>query len=270
MKSPFRLWGLGDKEGTRVSLYKRRALQKAVLVCPGPSLNKIDIDLLKGPGKTVFGVNTSYPAVKPDVWIGSDNPRCFDRHLGLESFMKITRYNTHNRVLQGFDLWGSHATYTVDVKKGPAECQLYALDKEIDGIHWPRQTFPMALDIIVHMGFKDIYIAGCDLSNDKKDYFHEETLDKENKRRNNNCHTKNYEWLKRAVEDWKRADIALYSLSPNSRINDIMPFVTVPEMNKEVERILPEQGPLYNSINLSDIRNKGGPKKSKVIMDKLK
>ena len=84
--------------------YNTQQSNVAILVGGGPSLNKIDVSNLTGPGKTVFGLNTTYPKVRPDIWVGMDDPKCYDRRIFHEPFPKVMRGNYYERDCEGVPL----------------------------------------------------------------------------------------------------------------------------------------------------------------------
>ena len=88
----------------------------AILVGGGPSLNSINTSSLTGPGKTVFGLNTTYPKVRPDIWIGMDDPRCYNRQVFYEPFPKIMRGNYYNLDCEGVPLLDLPNIYFASVK----------------------------------------------------------------------------------------------------------------------------------------------------------
>ena len=85
------LWYHSGNGYTKTSFAKKDMVNDAYLVCTGPSLSDVDPDTLVGVGRFVLGINTSYPYIKPDMWIGMDHSQCYHPSLWFESFPKILR-----------------------------------------------------------------------------------------------------------------------------------------------------------------------------------
>ena len=58
-------------------------------------------DLQNKLGVYVVGINTTYPKIKPHLWIGMDWPECYDRKLWNEPFMKIARGGRSEKMFVG-------------------------------------------------------------------------------------------------------------------------------------------------------------------------
>lgn len=226
---------------------------RAILVCGGPSLANIDPDSLKGPGKVVLGVNNTYPYVVPDMWMGMDDPRCYDRRVLLESFPKFLRGGYQDRVFQNFKPMELYNVHYINVMK---DTKMAIFDRAKPGcLHfiWHNNVMAVAMNLLFAMGFKEIYIAGCDLDNSEKDYFDERVLVGNEKARNTSLYKHLFKWLRIMTEEGAKRGIRLHSLSPTSGINEFMPYVSIEELNELVERDLPKPGELHNAWTLSQL-----------------
>lgn len=235
--------------------YKKK---RAILVCGGPSLKEIDVSKLRGPGKVVLGVNTTYPYVVPDMWMGMDDPRCYDRNVLLEAFPKFLRGPLWKRELQGVMPKDLHNVHYISVKKAKTEELWDCIKPESRHFVWHNNVMAVAMNLLLAMGFREIYIAGCDLSNNVNDYFDDRELGTVEKDRNTRLYRQLFQWLKWLTKECSRRNIKIRSLSPDSKINTFMEYFTVDELNEiTAEHTLFKEGPLWNAHTLSMERKKG-------------
>lgn len=235
------------------NFFRENNQNTAIIVCPGPSFKKIDIEKLKGPGKTTMGMNTSYPYFVPDMWVGMDDPRCYQRDLFVQPFPKFLRGPLYEKNFQDYQVKEMPNVHYVNVNKCKKEAFWKMSGRNVPQFPWHNNTFTIAFSILVHMGFKNIYLAGCDLNNGKSSYFHQDTnLEGVLKERNTKLYSVLYDWLEWFVPSAREKGIRVRSLSPDSIINNLMPFLTVDEMNERVAKTLPKEGKLWNAFDLQE------------------
>lgn len=219
----------------------------AILVGGGPSLNKIDISKLKGPKKTIFGLNNTYPKVSPDYWIGMDMPQCYDSHLFYEAFPKIMRGNYYNKTLNGRELWEYPNSYFAAVKQTKRQEDLFhSIGKDTEIFVWHKNVFMTAINIILYMGFNKIYLAGVDFSLDEQDYFNpQQVLTEKQRTWNSTLYSTLYKYVEWLYNTGKYSGIDIYSISPESKINTFLPYITLEELNTSLP--MPKKTKLLHS-----------------------
>ena len=224
----------------------------AILVGGGPSLNNIDISKLTGPGKTVFGLNTTYPAVRPDVWIGMDDPKCYDSRVFHEPFPKIMRGNYYEKESEGTKLTQFPNTYFASIEEYSHKGDIfYKIGPDTQKFIWDKNVFVTALNLILYMGYRKIYLAGVDFSILKADYFHDNIkLAPKYKKWNQNLYEHLYEYTEWFSSTGAMCGIEVYSLSPNSKINEFLPYVTLENLNKTLEM------PTSSIVHCGELDNK--------------
>jgi len=249
------------KDWVDVDLWDKNHYQTAILVAGGPSLNEIDIEKLKGPGKVVLGLNNSYPTVKPDMWMGMDAPHCYNRHLLWEAFPKFMRAGFWDRYLQGNIVRDIPGINFVNVKGPPKKWKndwnfiFERVGKDTKTFVWNKNTFAVALNLLLYMGFKDICLAGVDFDNSKQDYHSDVKLDKEHRSLNSNLYWHLFKYTKHVAQQAKqKMGVNIRSISPLSKLNDHIPYLTLEQLNKEIDMRLPEHGKLYNATELDILR----------------
>lgn len=233
-----------DGEGWAPTLVHRKVNNHVgILVGGGPSLNKIDISKLNGPGKTVFGMNNTYPQIKPDIWMGMDDPNCYHTEVFFEPFMKILRGGYQERPAQKFHVKRLYNVHYANFDHPPdlhVEHLLKTTGKKAPFLYWYKNTFLAAIGLMLHMGYRKIYLAGCDLNNKTQHYFNDIKLTDPQQKRNADLYDQLYTHLTKLVELLPNT---FYSISPGSRINLLMPYVDLDTLNSGL--VLPkEQGEL--------------------------
>jgi hypothetical protein len=201
----------------------------AILCCPGPSLKTINLDSLKGPGRKVFAINTAYPTVKPDMWLGMDEMHCYDANLLDEPFPKVFRGTYSEMSYQGQKVKHSPETYFADVAKVPAGKTMLELRAANTKFAWHNHTLGVALHMMIWMGAKNIYLVGCDMGGEK-DYCHELTLTPEQRSRNHKLYAQQVIFLEKLAKAAKSYGITIWSSTPDSPINKCLPYKDISEV----------------------------------------
>lgn len=233
--------------------YNSKQSNVAILVGGGPSLNKIDIQALTGPGKTVFGLNTTYPKVRPDIWIGMDDPKCYDRKLFHEPFPKIMRGNYHTKDCEGIpatDLPNTYFASVAPINNHKADI-FYRIGEETETLVWDKNVFVTALNLILYMGFRKIYLAGVDFSLENGDYhYSENVLENKHKKWNASLYNHLYKYTEWIASTGKFCGIEIMSISPQSKINDVLEYISLEDLNSSL--ILPSTEKLYHCTEVEE------------------
>ena len=248
--------------------YKEKQLGVAIFVGGGPSLNKIDVSKLTGPGKTVFGVNTTYPTVRPDIWVGMDDPACYDRRLFHEPFPKVMRGNYHGRTCEGVDVKTLNNMFFAGVSKGDHKGDIFdRIGPDTSTLLWQKNVFVTTMNLILYMGFRDIYLAGVDFSLEEGHYHHGSELPNEYKDWNENLYNHLYNYVDWLASTGGMCGVNIKSISPESKINDLLEYVPLESLNESLKTSLPEAGKLYHCGEIDPGRK---AKKSSVVSEEYK
>ena len=243
------LWYHAQENGWTRSTFARESLGADVyLCCPGPSLAAVADAELHGPGTFVLAVNTAYPHVRPDVWVGMDGPASYDPRLWWEPFIKIARRSHAEAVCGGEYIKRCPLTYFADVERA-SPLDLFARRGHDASFVWQANTFFVALHAAVWMGAKRVYLVGNDLGGrEGRDYHDERTLRGEQRSRN----ARLYDWIARQLPAVARVGseygVSLVSCTPDSPVNEAIGYVPLAEALGESERRVPAPAvrrPLY-------------------------
>ena len=226
----------------------------AYVFSSGPSLSSVDLNLFNGAPVFKVGINTTYPKVKPDMWIGMDIPKCFNSNLWTEPFPKILRYpfahnnineKSHNKV-KDFPL-----VYfaKIDDKNTPrAHTEIFKRRSHKVNFIWTNNTLTTTLHILIWMGFKRIHLLGSDFGGDgEKDYFddsenarpfnHDKSspsgkISKKQNAENQILYRQQIQFLRNFVEIGEKRGVELISCSKVSPANSFLNFLTIEEALK--------------------------------------
>ena len=237
-------------------LHRLYSSSVAILACGGPSLNKIDCTLLPGPKKVVFGLNNVYPRVYPNVWAGMDDPHCYDRDVFFEPFIKILRSGYQDRTYNGTKLFKTHNMYYATLQKASGVFDIFTRLTEESAFVWHQNSFATMLNIILWMGHREIYLTGCDFTLDKGDYYNSDiTLSDSQRRWNAALYEQLSKYLYKFSLMCKPLGIKIYSMSPDSAINEFLTYVSIEDLNTRLYPELPDKTPIYHALDL-DSTNK--------------
>lgn len=192
------------------------------ICCPGPSLKNVQKDL-RGRGRTIIGVNTSYPTIIPDIWIGLDKPECFDRNLWFEPFKKVCRGNYSNVTLHGIELKDFPETYFLSLEKANDVEEIFTRRAHSSKLVWDKSTFTAAINLAIWKGHKVIHFVGCDFGG-TADYSYGNTLNSELRKRNQRLYSNQVEQLKKLTQLASKYNVRFISCTPDSPINEFMEY----------------------------------------------
>jgi hypothetical protein len=219
------LW-YADPTPLKTTFRRNDMMSDAYLYLPGPSLSLIDFDV-RVEGTMAFGVNTSYPRVKPNMWIGMDKPECYDARLLWEAFPKIFRGSYYKLMNHSRPLKDYPQTYFADVQKPEKGIRdMFLLKKDQIYFSWFKHTLGVALHVILWMGAKKIHFVGCDLGGNK-DYYDDRVLTDTQRKYNRELYSQQKVFLKEFSVIAKEFNIECISCTDNSPINEFMPYIDI-------------------------------------------
>lgn len=220
----------------------------ALIVCGGPSLARIDCDALQGPGRAVLALNNAAPKVRPDWWLGMDGPDCYERAILNESYPKLV----HPGYWKEFD--GTPNLFTADLVKNVA----FYDGGERDVFRWDRDTFRVSIQLAIYLGCRNICLIGCDLSTQKQDYVDGSYLSAEQRASNQRLYDANYQFLEWHIQH--RPFVKFISASHGSRINQLMPYMEVRKLLRQIEKAVPRgRKLLHNSMRDASLSIQSAP-----------
>ena len=216
------IWYFDNAKPLKANFVRGDAGTDAYLYLPGPSLRDVNFDV-KGPGMTAFAVNTAYPKVSPNYWVGMDKPACYDGGLMYESFPKFFRGTYARKEHEGKLINLYPQTYFADI--GKPEHGISDMFKIKEGmLVWFNHTLAVALHLILLMGHKKIHFVGCDLGGDS-DYYDDRKLDPDKRDYNRRLYGQQAIFLEEFAQHAKLNGVMCISCTEDSSINRFMPYI---------------------------------------------
>ena len=196
-----------------------------IIAAPGPSLRLVQKGLM-GPVRFVLALNTAYPLVMPNAWVGMDRPAQYRASLTRESFPKFWRGNYRDiNDRQGVRLNSLPGNFFVDLAEPHYPDAIFHWLGDDAPLIWHRASFHVGIHLLLRMGFRTLYFAGCDFS---EGYCHKDVeLTRKQQDRNNRHHDQVLAWFKWFVRRGADFGITCRSLTPCSPINE---FCAVSDM----------------------------------------
>lgn len=196
------------------------------ICCTGPSLKEAKNQDFQIPGVFTIGINTSYPYIKPNLWIGMDKPECYDPDIWWEPFFKICRGNYSEETIGGFKIKNLANTFFADVAPNSDPEYIFKSRQHDIKFLWKKNTLTVALNTAVWMGAKRIFLVGCDLGGDS-DYYDDRVLSEAQKKYNKALYKEQAKYLRSFYKIAKKYNIELISCSKDSPINDTLPYYNI-------------------------------------------
>jgi hypothetical protein len=216
------LWTWTDRHWTRTRVAGRCAGLDAYLCCPGPSLAEVDPSRLHVPGAVVLAVNTAFPRVRPDWWIGMDGPECYEPSLLHAPMPKLFGSRYAEVALAGGrrlkDVPNAH--FAEGAPGEPAE--VFARLDDESPLLWLGNTFPLALHLAMRLGARRVHLLGCDLGGGGS-YFDGRRVRGVHRRRNARTHRRLLAWLEGFAEAAALAGREVINCTPASPAGRFLP-----------------------------------------------
>jgi len=217
----------------------------AYLACPGPSLQQVSDRDLRRPGAMVCALNTAYPHIKPDIWIGGDLPECYDDRLYFEPFVKVSpvQYMTAQArpgrtVRQCPNVWFYQSKRFDDPDKPTDMFSDDRFGTDENELVWARSTLWTAIDLICRMRPRRIILVGADFGG-SRDYHDDRELA-------DHLRIANRRLMDRQVDDLalvaaRAADrgIEIVSATAGSAANGVVEYIELARVARQTTMELP-------------------------------
>jgi hypothetical protein len=207
--------------------------QSCFLLCGGPSLNLLNLSLLRKPGIVTFGINNSPKIFRPDMWTLVDDVGNFIISVWLDP--KIRKFVPSGKQEHNLFDNTSWKDSPIKVKNCPNVTYYKRNDKftpdtylSEDTVNWGnsrenggcRSVMLAAIKIIYLLGFNKLFILGADFKM-TPDYKYAFSQDRTNGSIHNNNSTfnilnKRFDILRPLFE---KAGLFVFNATPNSNLN---------------------------------------------------
>lgn len=150
------------------------------LVVSGPSLATYDLTLLKQPGIITLGVNNSPKVFRPNMWTCVDDPEKFMISIWKDpTITKFVPFGKYNKPIFDNTKWEMSNLTVKDCpnvihyfRNEHFNAETFLTEKTVNwGSHkkfgGKRSVFMAAIKILYVLGFRRIFLVGCDFKMEK-------------------------------------------------------------------------------------------------------
>jgi hypothetical protein len=260
-----------SREGAEIDLVGQYKGRSIFLICNGPSFAALNKELLRKPGVMTFGINNGPKSFRPDFWTCVDDPVRFLKSIWLDP--KITKFVPQAHFEK--PIFDNEKWETINVKVGECPNVIgYRRNEKFHAkrfliephINWGcsadsgggRTVMLPALRICYLLGFRKIYLLGCDMKMTETYTYH---FDEQRTRGAVNCNNSTYDRLKsqylpQLKPIFEEAGLNVFNCNPDSELK-VFPFVSFDDAVKEATEKLGdiENERTYGMYSVGDEKN---------------
>jgi hypothetical protein len=222
-----------------INLYKDAGV---FLVCNGPSLGEAERTVLRRRGIVTFGMNNGTHEFATNLWAAVDDPYRFMRSIWEDPtilkfipFEHLEKHLWDERLRRFENRVAGDFPNVIGVRRSDRfnpETWLFE-----DTVNWgqdpnfggPRSVMLFALRICHLLGFRRIYLVGCDFSMDRGNpYWFPEDCSKQYAEHNNDGFSKLRQFFELLRPIFDEVGFEVYNATPGSRLREF-PFVALDE-----------------------------------------
>ena len=211
-----------------------------------PCLLSEKLSLLAQPGISTITINNTSSIVPATMAVFGDKPICYSNRILLDPrIMKFAIISRKDEEVNGDVMWKyCPNTYFIGTSD---KFTVGDLLKPHRDFCWWKNTFYIALQLAYRLGFRKIYLIGCQFKiNLEKSYAYAMSLTQEQVDYNNRTYkacVANLKFLKKHFED---SGLELISATPDSPLNDIYRHMTFEEAVSDSLKDFPKE---YNTAS---------------------
>lgn len=240
-------------DGSAVDLLGMYHGQSAFLCVNGKSLADVDLSLLKMPGVFTMSVNNGGHVIRPNFWMCVDDPHRFMPSIWIDP--KITKIvpaaHFQKRLLAPDNTVSGRTVAECPAVVGFRRNERFNPDTFLTEptINWGnhgslgggRSVMIAAMRVLHLLGFRTIYLVGCDFYMDENNrYFFEEGRDKNAISNNMSSYRIMTGFFASLVPVFEKAGMKVFNLNPKSELK-VFPFMPFEEaIVRATSEILPE------------------------------
>lgn len=228
-----------SREGMNLELIGQYRGASSFLICNGPSFAGLDQNLLNKPGVITYGVNNGPKSFRPNFWTCVDTPARFLKSIWLDP--KITKFVPMDHFEK--KIFDNETWQMQDIKVGDCpnvigfrrnekfmaerflfeDCMNWGNHKDYGGC---RSVILPCLHILFLLGFRKVYLLGCDLTMSSQYAYHfDEQRDKGAVSCNNTTYQKMInEYFPQLKPYFDEEGFEVYNCNPNSALK-VFPFI---------------------------------------------
>jgi hypothetical protein len=227
-----------------VNIYQNSAV---FLICNGPSFKEVNHDSLRMPGILTMGINNGAHVFRPNLWSCVDDPSRFMKSIWEDpKIMKIVpQAHFEKKIYDKLEGFSEKVVGDCPNVIGFRRNEHFREDRWLHEhtINWGnhknhgggRSVMISSLKICYLLGFKRIYLVGCDFNmTEENGYFFEEKRSKSAVKNNMNSYEKMEGYFSKIRPKLEQEGVTIYNLNPKSKLKafDYMNFSVAIEKEK--------------------------------------
>lgn len=220
------------------------------LLGSGPSLKDV-ADGLSSRQVVLAAMNNAAAVVRPHIWISADEARNYSPGILLDpAILKVNYLNLRNpnrttSVVTGTDVEFKDLPNAFFVNGDSLVSAEEFFDRASKYVWW-KNVFMFSLQVLYRLGFRKVFTVGCGfrISMAAK-YAYDSDVDEARVRYNQNAYNAQLRQMRKIVPFMKEARFEVVSTTPNSLLNDVVPFVPLEEALTEAEDLTPSHQTLH-------------------------
>jgi len=239
-----------NREGNNIELIGQYRGASAFMICNGPSFAKLDHSLLSKPGIMTYGMNNGPKTFRPNFWTCVDDPARFLKSIWTDP--RITKFipmaTMEKRIFDSIDnRWEMTKTKVGDCPNviGYRRNEKFKADRFLfeDSINWGnhkdygggRSVMLPVLRILFLLGFRKVYILGCDMKMTEEYTYHfdEQRTQGAVKGNTNTYERLTGEYLPQLKPIFDSEGFEVFNCNPDSGIRNIFPYISYEDAIKE-------------------------------------
>lgn len=206
------------RNGSNTNLNNLYTNATAFLICGGPSLSQLDLNLLSAPGILTMGINNSGAPFRPNMRVCVDEPSRFLESVWRDpTITKFSRWDRHNLMKSEWPniIYFNHSRFEW--------WRFFSCEIVV----WGNSTMIVAIRILFDLGIRRIFLLGADFSMEPghNAYAHGEYANETSAKANNKSFGQMQKRLGLLRPLFESEDLHIYNCNFESRLT-VFPFIS--------------------------------------------
>ena len=208
------------------------------LVGGSPKLNEVDLEAFNYPGVLSMAMNNVATKFKPTMWLGADKAQGYSPSILLDpTFMKFTYISRVDCKVNDAEWKDLPNTYFIGSDDKMRADRFF--EPHRDFIWW-KNVFMLSLQVLYRLGFRKVFTVGCEFRiNQKYQYAYDTAMSDKQINYNQRTYSMVVDQLKSIQPHAKKVGFEVISCTPDSKINDFVPYLDFDKAIKYVTEQIP-------------------------------
>jgi hypothetical protein len=202
-----------------------------------------------------MAMNNTASVVPCQLWVGADKPLCYSQKILQDPrLMKFAGIGRRNIRAGNIDWKFQPNTYFFGTTEEGWNYRNF-LNPDRDFVWW-KNTFYIAIQILYRLGFRKIYLIGCQFKIGDKHYSYDKQLTGDEKEWNKKTYNHVVTRMKELKPLFDRKDFKVISCTPDSPLNEIYPTMDFDEAIADSLQDFPRSWDINRCVHSSFFKDK--------------